>query len=77
MNYGNHTEVWKKFFKKFPEIAVCGRHIAKKMVAHGPNQLVLDSAENLMRLVNFFYIYTGDTLYLKVKGTRQNTSRYQ
>ena len=50
MNFGNDTQHVEDFFKVFKTgIAVCGRHIANKMVVPGPNQLVLDSAESLMR----------------------------
>ena len=46
---GNDTEHYENFFKNFPEIPVCGRHIAKKIVGPGENQLVIDTAEKLIR----------------------------
>ena len=45
----NVDEIGKVIIKEFPMMTVCGRYFADKVMKKGPNRLVLDSTESLMR----------------------------
>ena len=52
---GNDTEHFENVFRNFPGIAVCGKHIARKIVGPGNKQLIVDTVEKLRRCL--FYLF--------------------